>query len=112
MRGRRRGVRAIGAGMGVGEGEDRFGNSATRWSMSAEEGVFLRWGGLPSTRALAILEARVERPLMEGFRTSKGGVPEWSLGGGEGPLPLVRLGLGLFLAEDVVGMLPALLLLR
>ena len=68
--------------------------------------------GLPSTRARAILEARAERPPMEGFLTSRVEVLEWSLDGVGGPLPSVGLGLMLSLAGDVVGRLPALLLLR
>ena len=84
----------IGAGIRVGEGE------------------WWRLEGLPSTRALVILEARVDRPLREGFRTSRVGVLEWSLVGEGDPLPLVELSPGLFLAGDVVERLPALLLLR
>ena len=59
-----------------------------------------------------ILEARAERPLMEGFLTSRVGVPEWSLGGGEDPSPLVESGPVLFLVEGVVGRSLVLLLLR
>ena len=69
----------MGAGMGVGKGVRRM-------------------GGLPSTRALEILAARAERPLKEGFQTSRVGVLEWSLGSEGGPLPSVRLGPTLFLA--------------
>ena len=75
------------------------------------EGV-LRMGGLPSTRALEILAARAERPLKEGFRTSRVGVLEWSLDGEGGPLPLVRLGPVLFLAGDGEGRSWGLPLLR
>ena len=87
-------MRAIGVGMGVGEGDRQ------------------RLGGLPSTRALAILEARVERPLKEGFRTSRVGVLGWSLDGEGDPLPSAELSPGLFLAEDVVERLRVSLLLR
>ena len=87
-------MRAIGAGLGVGEGDRR------------------RLGGLPSTRALAILEARAERPPMEGFRTSRVGVLEWLLGDEEGSSPLVELSPGLSPAGDVAGRLLALLQLR
>ena len=73
----------------------------------------VRWrGGLPSTRALEIRAARAERPQMEGFQMSKGGVPEWSLAGEGDPSPLVGLGLWLFLAGDVGEMSQGLPLLR
>ena len=88
------GEQETGAGMGVGEGEVR------------------RTEGLPSTRALAILEARAERPLMEGFRTSRVGVLEWSLDGEVGPSPSVVSGPRLFLAGDIVGRSQGLPLLR
>ena len=94
MRGRRQGVRAIGVGMGVGEGDRR------------------RLEGLPSTRALAILEARAERPLMEGFRTSRVGALEWLLGGEGDPSPLVESSPGLSLVGDVAGRLLVLPRLR
>ena len=72
----------MGAGTGVGEGEF--------WSRLLVRGGVRRMEGLPSTRALAIWEARVDRSRMVGFRTLKGGGPEWSLVGIGGPLPLVE----------------------
>ena len=84
----------MGAGMGVG-------------------GRRVHWReGLPSTRALEILAARAERPLKDGFRTSRVGVLEWSLDDEGGLEPWVRLGPMLFPAGDVVGRLPGLPLLR
>ena len=84
----------MGAGTGVGEGE-----------------VLWR-GGLPSIRALEILAARAERPLMVGSQTSRVGVLEWSLDSIGDPWPWAGLGPRLFLAGDVVGRLLGLLQLR
>ena len=80
--------------MGVGEGEVRM------------------TGGLPSTRALEIQAARAERPRMEGFQTSRGGVLEWSLASEGGSSPLVGSGLRLSPAGDIVGTSWGLPLLR
>ena len=95
---------AIGAGIGVGEGE--------RWEADSGGGGVRRTEGLPSTRALEIRAARVERSRREGFRTLKEGARVWLVGDGEDLVPLVGLGPVQFPAGGVAGRLRESPLLR